>query len=116
MVRARRFWKPATTGFSVIASAAPEQRQKEVKKVTSRYADSVPLNEKELQATLDRLEIEGTSGAGMVKVVVNGKNETRRVEIYASLFKPEDKGEVEDLIVSGAVAQAAGDDALGSRP
>ncbi len=56
----------------------------------------------ELQATLDRLEIEGTSGAGMVKVVVNGKNETRRVEIDASLFKPEDKGVVEDLIVAAA--------------
>jgi len=47
------------SGFSnelcnVIASATPEQRQKEVKKVTSRYADSVPLNEKDLQATLEK--------------------------------------------------------------
>lgn len=33
---------------------------------------------------------------------VNGKNETRRIEIDASLFKPEDKGVVEDLIVVAA--------------
>lgn len=55
---------------------------------------------KELQAELERLEIVGSSGAGLVKVTVNGKNETRRVEIDASLFKPEDKGVVEDLITA----------------
>ena len=54
---------------------------------------------KELQDQLERLEIVGVSGAGLVKVTVNGKNETRRVEIDPSLFKPEDKGVVEDLIV-----------------
>ena len=43
----------------------------------------------------------GGSGAGLVKVTVNG-NETRRVEIDPSLFKPEDKGVVEDLIVAAA--------------
>src|ERR1700751_6490669 len=56
----------------------------------------------ELQAELERLEIVGSSGAGLVKVTVNGKNETRRVEIDASLFKPDDKGVVEDLIVAAA--------------
>ena len=53
-----------------------------------------------LQAELERLEIVGSSGAGMVKVTVNGKNEMRRLEIDPSLFKPEDKGVVEDLIVA----------------
>ena len=57
---------------------------------------------KDLQAELERLEIVGSSGAGLVKVTVNGKNETRKVEIDASLFKPEDKGVVEDLIVAAA--------------
>ena len=56
----------------------------------------------ELQAELERIEIVGSSGAGLVKVTVNGKNETRRIEIDASLFKPEDKGVVEDLIVAAA--------------
>jgi DNA-binding YbaB/EbfC family protein len=57
---------------------------------------------KDLQAELERQEIVGSSGAGLVKVTVNGKNETRRVEIDPSLFKPEDKGVVEDLIVAAA--------------
>jgi DNA-binding YbaB/EbfC family protein len=57
---------------------------------------------KDLQAELERQEMVGSSGAGMVKVTVNGKGETRRVEIDPSLFKPEDKGVVEDLIVAAA--------------
>jgi hypothetical protein len=57
---------------------------------------------KELQEQLERLELVGSSGAGMVKVIVNGRGETRKVEIDASLFKPEDKGVVEDLIVAAA--------------
>ena len=57
---------------------------------------------KDLQAELERQEIVGSSGAGLVKVTVNGKNETRRIEIDASLFKPENKGVVEDLIVAAA--------------
>ena len=57
---------------------------------------------KDLQEHLQSLEIVGTSGAGMVKVTVNGKGETRKVSIDPSLFKPEDKGIVEDLIVAAA--------------
>ena len=57
---------------------------------------------KELQEQLERQEIVGSSGAGMVKITVNGRGETRKVEIDASLFKPEDKGVVEDLIVAAA--------------
>ena len=57
---------------------------------------------KELQEQLERLEIVGNSGAGMVKLTVNGRGATLRVEIDASLFKPDDKGVVEDLIVAAA--------------
>lgn len=57
---------------------------------------------KDLQEELERQEILGSSGAGMVKVTLNGKGETRKVEIDASLFKPDDKGVVEDLIVAAA--------------
>ena len=55
-----------------------------------------------LQDEAAALSIEGSAGGGLVKVTVNGKNETRRIEIDASLFKPEDKGVVEDLIVAAA--------------
>ncbi len=55
---------------------------------------------KEMQDELERLEIVGNSGAGLVKVTVSGRGETRRIEIDSSLFKPEDKGVIEDLIVA----------------
>ena len=60
-----------------------------------QQAQAMQQKVQELQAELERLEIVGSSGAGLVKVTVNGKNETRRVEIDASLFKPDDKGVVE---------------------
>jgi DNA-binding YbaB/EbfC family protein len=65
-------------------------------------AQQMQAKMKELQEQLERQEIIGSSGAGMVKVTVNGKGETRRIDIDASLFKPEDKGVVEDLIVAAA--------------
>ena len=65
-----------------------------------QQAQAMQQKMQELQAQLERMEIVGTSGAGMVKVTVNGKNETRRIEIDPSLFRPEDKGVVEDLIVA----------------
>ncbi|MFI5000050.1 MAG: YbaB/EbfC family nucleoid-associated protein [Reyranellales bacterium] len=67
-----------------------------------QQAQAMQQKMQELQVQLERLEIVGSSGAGLVKITVNGKNETRRVEIDPSLFKPEDKGVVEDLIVAAA--------------
>ena len=67
-----------------------------------QQAQAMQQKIQELQAQLERLEIVGSSGAGLVKITVNGKNETRKVEIDASLFVPADKGVVEDLIVAAA--------------
>jgi nucleoid-associated protein EbfC len=67
-----------------------------------QQAQQMQQKMKELQDELGKLEIVGVSGAGLVKVTVNGKNETRRLDIDASLFKTEDKGVVEDLIVAAA--------------
>jgi len=67
-----------------------------------QQAQQMQQKMQDLQAALERLEIVGTSGAGLVKVTVNGKNETRKIDIDVSLFKPEDKGVVEDLIVAAA--------------
>lgn len=65
-----------------------------------QQAQAMQQKMSELQTALERLEIVGVSGAGLVKVTVNGKNETRRIDIDPSLLKPEDKGVVEDLIVA----------------
>jgi DNA-binding YbaB/EbfC family protein len=65
-----------------------------------QQAQAMQQKVQELQAELERMEIVGSSGAGLVKVTVNGKNETRKVEIDVSLLKPDDKGVVEDLVVA----------------
>jgi nucleoid-associated protein EbfC len=67
-----------------------------------QQAQQMQAKVQELQTQLERTEITGSSGAGLVKVTVNGRNETRKVEIDSSLFKPGDKGVVEDLVVAAA--------------
>ena len=54
----------------------------------------------ELNAELDRTEVEGTAGAGVVKVRLNAKNELKGVSIDPSLMKPDEKEIVEDLLVA----------------
>ncbi|MBI2305707.1 MAG: HDOD domain-containing protein [Rhodocyclales bacterium] len=39
---------------TVIASASPEQRQKELRKVTARFGESVPMSSEEMQKTLEK--------------------------------------------------------------
>jgi DNA-binding YbaB/EbfC family protein len=53
-----------------------------------------------MQAELDSAEVEGVSGAGLVKVTLSGKGDLKGVKIDASLIKPEDKEVLEDLIVA----------------
>jgi len=65
-----------------------------------QQAQAMQQKVQELQAELEKMEIVGTSGAGLVKVTVNGRNETRKVEIDVALLKPDDKGLVEDLVVA----------------
>ena len=53
-----------------------------------------------MQAELDQLEVEGTSGGGLVTVKLSGKGEMKGVKIDATLLKPSEKEIVEDLIVA----------------
>ena len=53
-----------------------------------------------MQVELDRIEVEGTAGAGLVVVRLSGKGEMKGVSIDPSLIKPEEKEIVEDLIVA----------------
>ncbi|MBD8489997.1 YbaB/EbfC family nucleoid-associated protein [Echinicola sp. CAU 1574] len=55
---------------------------------------------KEKQAELVHLTAEGESGAGMVKVVVNGHRKIVDIAIDDSLITPEDKDMLKDLIVA----------------
>ena len=54
----------------------------------------------QLQEEMASLQIEGQSGAGLVKVTLNGKMEARAVKIDPSLIRPEDAEMLEDLILA----------------
>lgn len=53
-----------------------------------------------MQAELDRLEVEGMAGGGLVAVRLSGKGDLRGARIDDSLFKPDQKEIVEDLLVA----------------
>ncbi|WP_456459568.1 YbaB/EbfC family nucleoid-associated protein [Reichenbachiella sp.] len=55
---------------------------------------------KEAQAALSLIEVEGESGAGLVKATVNGQKRVIKVEIDDSLVNTADKDIVQDLIVA----------------
>ena len=62
---------------------------------------------KELQARMEAMqqevaamEVDGSSGGGLVKVTMNGKGEMRKLSIDPSLMKPEEAEIVEDLVVT----------------
>lgn len=51
------------------------------------------------QAEVANLEVNGESGAGLVKIVMNGRHDVKRVVIDPSLLE-EDKDVLEDLIAA----------------
>jgi DNA-binding YbaB/EbfC family protein len=53
-----------------------------------------------MQAELAQLEIEGSSGGGLVVVKLSGKGEMKAVKIDESLMIPAEKEILEDLIVA----------------
>ena len=67
---------------------------------------------KEMQEDLARLEVEGQSGGGLVKVTLDGKGEVKKVRIDASLMKPDDTEILEDLIVAAAADAKGKADAI----
>jgi nucleoid-associated protein EbfC len=66
----------------------------------------------EVQSRLDAIEVVGEAGAGLVKVTATAKGAVRALSIDPTLFQPDEREVVEDLIVAAvqdaqARAQAA---------
>ena len=64
----------------------------------------------ELQEQLARMTVTGESGAGLVRATATAKGELTGLEIDPSIFNPEEKEVVEDLILAAikdAQARAA---------
>jgi DNA-binding YbaB/EbfC family protein len=65
-----------------------------------KQAQGLQAKMQEIQQKISALEVEGQSGGGMVKVVLNGKGYARAVAIDRSLFKEDDAEVLEDLIAA----------------
>ena len=53
-----------------------------------------------MQAELERVEVEGSAGGGLVTVKLSGKGEVKAAHVDQSLLKPDQREIVEDLIVA----------------
>jgi DNA-binding YbaB/EbfC family protein len=53
-----------------------------------------------MQAELDRIEVEGAAGGGLLTVRISGKGDLRGVHVDESLLKPDQREIVEDLMVA----------------
>lgn len=65
---------------------------KQVQAMQSRMA--------EMQARLEQATVTGQSGGGLVTVSLSGKGVMTKLDVDASLLKPEEKDIVEDLILA----------------
>ena len=65
-----------------------------------KQAQQLQKKMSDTQEKLNSIEVEGTSGGGLVKVISTAKGEIKRISIDDSLIKPEEKEIAEDLIVA----------------
>ena len=84
-----------------------------------KQAQQMQDNLKKAQEELGQVEVEGQSGAGLVKVVMTCRNDVRRVSIDPSLLA-DDKDMLEDLVAAAfndAVrrAEATSQERMGDR-
>ena len=64
-----------------------------------KQAQQMQENLQKAQDQISNMEVTGESGAGLVKVLMNGRHDVRRVEIDPSLLD-ENKDMLEDLVAA----------------
>lgn len=72
----------------------------EMIKAAQEAAQNIQQQMEQAQAMLDIIQVEGVSGAGLVKVRATAKGRILNVAIDDSLIVPADKGMLEDLITA----------------
>lgn len=65
-----------------------------------KQAQELQKKMSEAQKKVESLEAEGTSGGGLIKIIIDGKNNVRSVKIDESLISKEDIEILEDLILA----------------
>jgi DNA-binding YbaB/EbfC family protein len=69
-------------------------------KAAQEAAQTIQKQMDEAQITLDKIEVEGVSGGGLVKVRASAKGRIIGLAIDDSLIVPSDKQMLEDLVVA----------------
>ena len=72
-----------------------------------KQAQQMQANMQKMQEEVANMEVEGQAGGGLVKIIMTGRHDIKRVSIDDSVFK-DDKEMLEDLIaaaVNDAVRQ-----------
>ncbi len=64
-----------------------------------KQAQKMPGSMQKAQQEIANMEVEGLAGGGLVKVLMNGRHELRRVNIDESLMQ-DDKEMIEDLLAA----------------
>ena len=72
----------------------------ELMRQAQEAAQTIQKQMNDVQVKLDTIEVEGTSGGGLVKIRATAKGRILSVSIDDSLIVPEDKGMLEDLVTA----------------
>ncbi|RKF21294.1 YbaB/EbfC family nucleoid-associated protein [Altericroceibacterium spongiae] len=72
----------------------------EMLQAAQQAAETIQKQMGEAQTKLDSIEVEGSSGGGLVKIRCSAKGRMLGVSIDDSLMKPEEKQVLEDLVTA----------------
>ena len=65
-----------------------------------KQAQQLQKKMSEAQDKLNEIEVEGTSGGGVVKVIATAKGDLKKIPLDDNLLKKEEKEILEDLIIA----------------
>jgi len=83
-------------------------------KAAQEAAQNIQAQMSDAQAGLDKIEIEGAAGGGMVKIRATAKGRILGVDIDESLLNPTEKQMLEDLVAAAINDARAKADAAGN--
>lgn len=86
----------------------------ELMKAAQEAAQNIQSQMADAQAGLDKIEVEGLAGGGLVKIKATAKGRILGVEIDESLLQPSEKQMLEDLVAAAINDARAKADAAGN--
>ena len=86
----------------------------ELLKAAQEAAQNIQAQMADAQAGLDKVEVEGVSGGGLVRIKATAKGRILGVSIDDSLLQPSEKGMLEDLVAAAINDARTKADAAGS--